>query len=244
MATKRRGDNCYEKAGMDEPIFTLRAQDILAAGIVREWALQAELGGTKPGIVAEARECADQMQAWPFHKHPGTSVDRHSNLSALHPPQAAEGIREALQKLVDKLKKYSSKNGLGPFELSFALQNAERALLATQPSATEAPYGDQVEDFAGLSESEAKQVMGLEPEPPRQHCRYCSHVPLVSTVCECICHAYPPTPPAVTKQEHRWTPAGRNGCCACGWTASSCENQHQAHAAAARKADGVSQEGK
>lgn len=78
MSTKREGVRCYDRAGIDEPLFVLRAQDRLAAGLVRRWAELAEAGGTKPEIVAEARECADKMDAWPFHKHPGTSVERHA----------------------------------------------------------------------------------------------------------------------------------------------------------------------
>jgi hypothetical protein len=77
MATKRNGDLCYHKAAEDEEIFVLRAQDILAAGVVRYWADLAERGGTKPEIVSEARECAKRMEAWPFHKHPGISIERH-----------------------------------------------------------------------------------------------------------------------------------------------------------------------
>ena len=80
MATKRKGVACYDRAGMDEPIFVLRAQDRLAAGVVRQWADAAELGGTKPEIVAEARSVANEMDAWPFHKHPGTSIERHAPL--------------------------------------------------------------------------------------------------------------------------------------------------------------------
>ena len=37
MATKRTGDACYEKADPDEPIFVLRAQDVLAPWLVRLW---------------------------------------------------------------------------------------------------------------------------------------------------------------------------------------------------------------
>lgn len=77
MATKREGVACYDKAGMDEPLFVLRAQDKLAAAVVRWWATLAAAGGTKPEVVAEALKCAEQMDAWPFHKHPGTSVERH-----------------------------------------------------------------------------------------------------------------------------------------------------------------------
>ena len=78
MATKRAGVACYDRAGEDEPLFVLRAQDVLAAGVVREWADRAERGGTKAEIVAEARKVAEEMEAWPFHKHPGTSVERHA----------------------------------------------------------------------------------------------------------------------------------------------------------------------
>lgn len=79
MSTKREGVACYDKAGLDEPLFVLRAQDHLASQLVRLWASMAELGGTHPSIVFEARECADKMDAWPFHKHPGISVERHSS---------------------------------------------------------------------------------------------------------------------------------------------------------------------
>lgn len=77
MATKRYGVACYDKADIDEPIFVLRAQDRLAAFIVRLWAFLADRGGTKPEIVAEAMKVADEMDAWPIHKHPGISVERH-----------------------------------------------------------------------------------------------------------------------------------------------------------------------
>ena len=77
MATKRNGVACYDKAGTDEPLFVLRAQDRLAAFIVRLWAFLAECGGTQAEVVSEALKCADEMESWPFHKHPGISVERH-----------------------------------------------------------------------------------------------------------------------------------------------------------------------
>lgn len=77
MSTKRQGVSCYDKAGEDEPLFVLRAQDALAGAIVRLWAEMAALGGTKSEIVAEAMECAEQMDSWHFHKWPGTSQIRH-----------------------------------------------------------------------------------------------------------------------------------------------------------------------
>lgn len=86
MATKRKGVTCYDKAGEDEPLFVLRAQDILAARLVREWADRAEKGGTKPEVIAEARACAAEMELWKFHKWPGTSVVRHQSASATEVP--------------------------------------------------------------------------------------------------------------------------------------------------------------
>jgi hypothetical protein len=37
MATKRQGNDCYEKADADEPVFTLRAQDMTAPVVVGVW---------------------------------------------------------------------------------------------------------------------------------------------------------------------------------------------------------------
>lgn len=64
MSTKRQGDSCYDKAGMDEPIFVLRAQDRLAAGTVRFWADKAEQNGCNPVKVLEARQLAERMDQW------------------------------------------------------------------------------------------------------------------------------------------------------------------------------------
>ena len=64
MGTKREGDVCYEKAGIDEPIFVLRAQDKTAPGFVRAWANFAEALGCTPSKVAEARALADRMEEW------------------------------------------------------------------------------------------------------------------------------------------------------------------------------------
>ena len=36
-------DPCRDKAAADEPLFTLRAQDVLAPETVRHWATQAQL---------------------------------------------------------------------------------------------------------------------------------------------------------------------------------------------------------
>lgn len=64
MATKETGVSCYEKAADDEPVFVLRAQDMLAPEIVREWAYRALVAGTPIEKVQEARKCADEMENW------------------------------------------------------------------------------------------------------------------------------------------------------------------------------------
>lgn len=62
MATKREGIKCYENAADDEPLFVLRAQDVLAPEIVREWAFRAAAAGTPVEKVDEARRAADEME--------------------------------------------------------------------------------------------------------------------------------------------------------------------------------------
>ncbi len=48
----------------DEPVFVLRAQDLLAADVVRIWADRAAEAGVNDPKVAEARAWADVMDAW------------------------------------------------------------------------------------------------------------------------------------------------------------------------------------
>lgn len=40
MGTKKAGVPCYDKAGPDEPLFVLRAQDLSSPKIVAEWIKQ------------------------------------------------------------------------------------------------------------------------------------------------------------------------------------------------------------
>jgi hypothetical protein len=54
----------------DEPVFVLRAQDVLAPRTVEFWAEGAEQAGVRSGKVAGARECAVDMAAWPTRKQP------------------------------------------------------------------------------------------------------------------------------------------------------------------------------
>ena len=56
------------KIPVDEPVFLLRAQDVTAAAIVREWAdLNERLGGD-PQAIRMARNHAALMQAWDGRK--------------------------------------------------------------------------------------------------------------------------------------------------------------------------------
>lgn len=65
--------DCHGKAAPDEPIFTLRAKDMLAPFVVRQWAL-AYHEYHKRGIISskkfeqekfdEAMACADAMEEW------------------------------------------------------------------------------------------------------------------------------------------------------------------------------------
>jgi len=65
-----RGEGCLGKAAPDEPVFILRAQDKLAAGLVYRWATQAEQHGCPVEKVREARELAEVMGNWPHRKYP------------------------------------------------------------------------------------------------------------------------------------------------------------------------------
>jgi hypothetical protein len=54
----------------EEPIFILRAQDKLAADVVRYWADRAEAEDVTSRKVREARDWATEMERWPKHKLP------------------------------------------------------------------------------------------------------------------------------------------------------------------------------
>jgi hypothetical protein len=71
MATKaqilealRYGCGCLGQAALDEPVFILRAQDILAPRVVVRWAHLAEQAGTPQHKVQGALELAKQMADW------------------------------------------------------------------------------------------------------------------------------------------------------------------------------------
>jgi len=54
----------------DEPLFTLRARDLLAPSLVELWADTAEKHGVNAEKVEEARRHFDAMVAWPESRLP------------------------------------------------------------------------------------------------------------------------------------------------------------------------------
>ena len=64
------GKGCLGKAADDEPVFILRAQDMLAADLVDKWANEANALGCPWDKVHEAKELAQAMREWPRRKNP------------------------------------------------------------------------------------------------------------------------------------------------------------------------------
>jgi hypothetical protein len=50
--------------GEDEPVFLLRAKDVLAADVVDEWASGYEQAGGNPRTVERVRQHASRMRKW------------------------------------------------------------------------------------------------------------------------------------------------------------------------------------
>ena len=78
IALLSHSGGCLGKAADDEPVFTLRGQDLLAAQLVRDWADLLEVRAIATGAmtkeriekIKEARELASRMDAWPTRKLP------------------------------------------------------------------------------------------------------------------------------------------------------------------------------
>lgn len=64
------GKGCLGKAADNEPVFILRAQDMLAADLVDVWAIQANAAGCSPDKVSDAKRLAQEMREWPNRKNP------------------------------------------------------------------------------------------------------------------------------------------------------------------------------
>jgi hypothetical protein len=56
--------SCLNRAGDDEPLFVLRAKDVLAAQTIRLWATMAVGTNHNEEQIAEARMLAKQMEDW------------------------------------------------------------------------------------------------------------------------------------------------------------------------------------
>lgn len=66
IVKKRDGTTIPE----DEPVFVLRAQDILAPVAVRMYAFLVQMATGNSGQAREIEEFADSMMAWPNRKLP------------------------------------------------------------------------------------------------------------------------------------------------------------------------------
>ena len=60
----RSGCGCLDRAALDEPVFILRPQDILAPKVVVRWAHLAEQAGSPHDKVRGALQVAKQMADW------------------------------------------------------------------------------------------------------------------------------------------------------------------------------------
>jgi hypothetical protein len=70
MGTKRNGVPCYDKAGEDEELFTLRAQDESSPKTVLFW-IGENFETCNEDKLREAFECALRMKAHPNRKAAG-----------------------------------------------------------------------------------------------------------------------------------------------------------------------------
>jgi len=68
-STKKEGVATFDKVAEDEPVFILRAQDVLAPEIVREWVFRARINGVAQDKVDDARRIADAMEDWQVENH-------------------------------------------------------------------------------------------------------------------------------------------------------------------------------
>ena len=70
----------------DEPVFLLRAQDVIAADVVRIWATLNRAHGGDYRLSLMASRCADIMDKWPKKK----PADWSKPYSILHAKEATE----------------------------------------------------------------------------------------------------------------------------------------------------------
>lgn len=62
-------EGCMSRIPNDEPIFVLRAKDLSASDLVREWA-RINAGSITKAKFNDAIATAQAMEKWPGRKHP------------------------------------------------------------------------------------------------------------------------------------------------------------------------------
>lgn len=82
------------KIPADEPVFLLRASDMLAPNVVKHWALQAKVNGCDPEIVAAAENHAQAMIDW---------QKQHGRKRPDMPPSARKSAGNKTQIPADKI---------------------------------------------------------------------------------------------------------------------------------------------
>jgi hypothetical protein len=106
MATKSKPGmfDCYSKAEPDEPMFVLLGRDATAPLIVMTWVLIRQKCGFNDEIqLREARECAQQMQAWAHSKGKKDLVSRARRKAAeLVVHMATSVLSDALELLIEE----------------------------------------------------------------------------------------------------------------------------------------------
>ncbi len=99
-------NSCLNKAAADEPIFVIRAKDIVGAETVRHWAAIAALRH-EPEKIAEARTLADQMDVWrQAHVQTTNVVELKQPDAAAQSPAGAEVQSNVNGELVNHLTDY------------------------------------------------------------------------------------------------------------------------------------------
>lgn len=63
----------------NEPVFLIRAQDVVSGDAVRAWADLNDAAGGDPTLSRLAREHAVRMDAWPAKKTAGLKVGKHGS---------------------------------------------------------------------------------------------------------------------------------------------------------------------
>lgn len=85
----------------EEPLFVLRAQDALAAHVVKMWCAIAQINGVPEFKIKEAWALAEQMEAWPRKQLPGSGTSMKKPLPALlqdmTEPELAEHMNRMLR---------------------------------------------------------------------------------------------------------------------------------------------------